>query len=147
MPTQIFLKNIFHQIRIRNLLLHKLHWLLTKPSEFRNMPGHWNKMKISPKKLFFISLPANRRQTGDKKRFGAYHTAEIGYALHNLDSIQRAWEPVDRRLEKQMSAYWIQFVKTGDPNGPGLPPWGSFSNDNPQSIIFGDSTQYRTFAQ
>ncbi|MEJ0082484.1 MAG: hypothetical protein WDM78_16370 [Puia sp.] len=47
--------------------------------------------------------------TGDKKKFGAYHTAEIGYALHTLDSIGRAWEPVDRNLEKLMSAYWFSL--------------------------------------
>jgi para-nitrobenzyl esterase len=86
--------------------------------------------------LFTRKPPAE----GEKKRLGAYHTAEIGYALHNLDSIQRVWQPVDRQLEKQMSAYWVRFVKTGDPNIPGLPPWGSFSYDQPQSIIFGDST-------
>jgi len=86
--------------------------------------------------LFTRKPPAE----GEKKRFGAYHTAEIGYALHNLDSIQRRWEPVDRKLEKLMSAYWVQFVKTGDPNLPDLPPWGSFSNQNPHSVIFGDST-------
>lgn len=87
--------------------------------------------------LYFFSRkpPAE----GDKKRFGAYHTAEIGYALHNLDSIQRAWLPLDRQLEKTMSTYWIQFVKTGDPNQSGLPFWGPFSLENPRSMIFGDS--------
>ena len=78
--------------------------------------------------------------TDDKKKFGAYHTAEIGYALHTLDSIQRAWEPVDRKLEKLMSAYWVQFVKTGNPNLPGLPGWGSFSDHEPHSMFFGDTT-------
>jgi para-nitrobenzyl esterase len=87
--------------------------------------------------LFTRKPPAK----AEKKRFGAYHTAEIGYALHNLDSIQREWQPVDRRLEKLMSAYWVQFVKTGDPNHTGMPHWGSFSNNDPQTIIFGDSIQ------
>jgi len=81
--------------------------------------------------------------TGDKKKFGAYHTAEIGYAFHTLDSIQREWEPVDRKLEKLMSAYWVQFVKTGNPNLPGRPVWGSFSNDQPHSMIFGDTSAAR----
>ena len=86
--------------------------------------------------LFTRKPPAE----GEKKRFGAYHTAEIGYALHNLDSVQRAWEPVDRRLEKLVSAYWVQFVKTGDPNQPEQPAWGAFSLNNPQSMIFGDTS-------
>jgi para-nitrobenzyl esterase len=77
--------------------------------------------------------------TGEKKKFGAYHTAEIGYALHTLDSIARSWEPVDRSLEKQMSAYWVQFIKTGNPNISGLPDWDSFSNSDPRSMIFGDT--------
>ncbi len=77
---------------------------------------------------------------GDKKRFGAYHTAEIGYALYNLDSIQRAWLPVDRDLEKLMSAYWVQFVKTGNPNATGLPMWQPFSREDPQAMVFNDSS-------
>jgi len=90
-------------------------------------------------KTFLYVFTRKPPAEGEKKRFGAYHTAEIGYVLHNLDSIQRAWEPVDRSLEKMMSAYWVQFVKTGDPNLPGLPSWGSFSNKDPQSMIFGDT--------
>jgi para-nitrobenzyl esterase len=90
-------------------------------------------------KTFLYVFTRKPPAEADKKRFGAYHTAEIGYALHNLDSIQRSWQPVDRRLEKMMSAYWVQFVKTGDPNLTGLPPWSPFSHNNPQSMIFSDS--------
>jgi para-nitrobenzyl esterase len=90
--------------------------------------------------LFIRKPPAE----GEKKRFGAYHTAEIGYALHNLDSIQRSWEPVDHLLETLMSAYWVQFIKTGNPNIAGpirenqAPYWGPFSNKDPQAMVFGD---------
>jgi para-nitrobenzyl esterase len=90
-------------------------------------------------KTFLYQFTRKPPAEGDKKRFGAYHTAEIGYALNNLDSINRSWLPVDRRLEKLMSAYWVQFVKTGDPNVPGLPLWGSFSSSDPQVMIFSES--------
>jgi len=95
----------------------------------------------STAKTFLYIFTRKPPAEGTMKRFGAYHTAEIGYALHNLDSIHRAWEPVDRRLEKQMSAYWVQFVKTGDPNISGLPSWGPFSGSNPQCMIFSDSSE------
>jgi para-nitrobenzyl esterase len=91
-------------------------------------------------KTFLYQFTRKPPAEGDQKKFGAYHTAEIGYALHNLDSIGRKWEPVDRQLERQMSAYWVQFVKTGDPNQAGLPLWGVFSDEHPMAIRFGDST-------
>ena len=80
-----------------------------------------------PGKTFLYVFTRKPPAQGDKKKFGAYHTAEIGYALHNLDSIQRLWTPLDDTLQTLMSAYWVQFVKTGNPNRDGLPVWGSFS--------------------
>ncbi len=36
---------------------------------------------------------------------------------------------MDRKLSDQMMGYWTNFAKTGDPNGPGLPTWPSYSKD------------------
>lgn len=58
------------------------------------------------------------------ERFGAYHGAEVMYAYDNLGADSDAdYTEADRRLRDQMSAHWLSFVRTGDPNAPGLPTW------------------------
>jgi para-nitrobenzyl esterase len=58
---------------------------------------------------------------------GAAHSAEIQYAMGNLDLDPRyAWEPDDRRVSATLQGYFVNFVRTGDPNGPGLPRWPKY---------------------
>lgn len=55
---------------------------------------------------------------------GARHSSEIEYALGNL-SINNvyAWAPADYKVSAIMEGYFANFIKTGDPNGQGLPHW------------------------
>ena len=58
---------------------------------------------------------------------GAVHSAEIQYAMGNLDLDKRyTWEPADYDVSKTMQAYFVNFIKTGNPGGPGLPPWPAY---------------------
>ena len=55
---------------------------------------------------------------------GAVHSAEIEYAMGNLESNKVfEWTPDDFTVSQKMQGYFANFIKTGDPNGPGLPAW------------------------
>ena len=55
---------------------------------------------------------------------GAVHSAEIEYALGNLATNPvYAWAEDDYAVSAVMQAYFANFIKTGNPNGPGLPAW------------------------
>ena len=57
---------------------------------------------------------------------GAFHGSEVTYALDTLYSSDRPWTDEDRRIADIMSSYWANIIKTGNPNGAGLPIWPAF---------------------
>ena len=57
---------------------------------------------------------------------GAVHSAEIEYAMGNLDTNKvYQWAPEDHKVSSVIQDYFANFVRTGNPNGAGLPEWHS----------------------
>ena len=51
------------------------------------------------------------------------------------------FEAKDEELAKTMSAAWVRFAKTGDPNGGDMPKWPRYRKDSDEHLEFGDKTR------
>lgn len=84
---------------------------------------------------FDRKLPAN----DELAFFGAFHSGEIAYVLDNLDYLHRPWQAVDRKLADTMSSYWVNFARSGNPNGEGLPQWPVYQPGTSTDMELGET--------
>jgi para-nitrobenzyl esterase len=102
----------------------------------------WANLESSQGKNVFVyrftrKVPA----TGDYVKYGAFHTGEVAYAYDNLRFVNRPFEPVDRTLANLMSGYWVNFIRTGDPNGGSLTPWPAYNTKAKMVMELGTKQQ------
>ena len=88
---------------------------------------------------FNRQIPARSEETD----FGAFHSGEIVYAYDNLHTLDRPWEPIDHKIADIMSDYWVNFAKTGNPNGKGLPKWKAFRPGKASTLIIDTTIRTR----
>jgi para-nitrobenzyl esterase len=91
---------------------------------------------------FTRRLPA----TADFVKYGSFHTGEVTYVFNNLRFLNRPFEPVDQQLADTISSYWVNFAKTGNPNGEGLPVWPAYNNAANQVMYLGEKPMAKTLA-
>jgi para-nitrobenzyl esterase len=84
-------------------------------------------------------------ETGKRAQLGAYHGEELRFLS---DSFPSDWEHThdDKMLGNVMRAYWTQFVKTGNPNAPGLPGWPPYEAHSDQCLELGRAIRVRSVA-
>lgn len=69
----------------------------------------------------------------------AFHSSEIPYVFQTFGaSPERGFTAADRALSDRISTYWLNFVRTGNPNGAGLPRWPAFNPVEPQIQVIDD---------
>jgi para-nitrobenzyl esterase len=71
----------------------------------------------------------------EQLRAGAPHGGEIGYVFGTLAAGRGgAPTPEDQAVARMAQSYWVNFARTGDPNGAGLPTWPR--HDPSKDLIF-----------
>jgi para-nitrobenzyl esterase len=74
-------------------------------------------------------------------RMRAFHCVDICFWFHNTDLMltHTGGGPRPRALAEKMAGALLQFMKTGNPNGPGLPNWPKYTPAKGETMIFDDT--------
>lgn len=91
--------------------------------------------KRAPTYVFqFGYVPVPMRE---RARYGAGHGSEISFVFNTLHA---RWgnlgeaTPEEKELAKLMNTYWVNFAKTGNPNGNGLPVWPLYNTQKEEIL-------------
>jgi para-nitrobenzyl esterase len=77
---------------------------------------------------------------------GAAHTSEVPYVFDNTSGDASQFDEIDRTVSRAMADAWVQFAKTGNPNGGALPQWPVYRSPDYRLLDFGDQTTVRSNA-
>ena len=97
-------------------------------------PVYWYRfthVSLFPKGLMWDGAPASA--------FGAYHGSEIVYVFDAFPLQAWSWRPVDLKLGDEVSSMWVNFAKSGNPNGAGMPRWPEFNQGSDQLLNIDDT--------
>jgi para-nitrobenzyl esterase len=86
---------------------------------------------------YFNHIPPRPANSPWKNAIGTVHSEEMVYVFDHLNqSPSLHWTAVDWGLANDLSTYWTNFAKYGNPNGAGLPHWPAFANADPKVMHF-----------
>ena len=89
----------------------------------------------SPAYAAFLAQPSKRSFSQDPRRKGVAHADDILY-LNGEFLTQPDKYPAESAVAEIIQQYWINFAKTGNPNGKGLPYWPTFDESKPTTMQF-----------
>lgn len=68
---------------------------------------------------------------------GAAHGAEVSHLFRHPLRPNSTLSEHDLEVSAPLRRYWIQFARTGNPNGDDVPAWPAFTRDQPNTMNFG----------
>ena len=89
----------------------------------------------SPAYAAYLDQPSKMSFSQNPLRRGVAHADDIMY-LNGMFLNQPDKFPAEAAVSEMMQQYWVNFAKTGNPNGKGLPYWPSFDEAQPTTMQF-----------
>lgn len=79
----------------------------------------------------FTRLP----DTAMARKLGVHHGVELAYIFGNINKTD-GYDDTDTALSNRMMDYWVNFAKTGNPNGQGLVNWPAYNSKSDLNLEF-----------
>ena len=80
---------------------------------------------------------------------GASHGSELSYLFPDTGrflALAAKMTPDQKKLAETIRTYWGNFIRTGDPNGKGVPAWGPYKEDGAVMVLAPGKTGTRPAA-
>lgn len=78
---------------------------------------------------------------------GTFHSVDLWFFFETLAKCWRPFVGKHYDLARQMCNYWVNFIRSGDPNGQDstgeeLPRWEPYSSGDPYGMLFADRAEF-----
>jgi para-nitrobenzyl esterase len=89
----------------------------------------------SPVYVAYLAQKSDTTVYAKGNRRGAAHADDMMYLKGAFDDKADKF-PQEHKVSELMQQYWVNFAKTMNPNGAGLPQWPLFEADKPTVMQF-----------
>jgi para-nitrobenzyl esterase len=97
----------------------------------------------SPVYAAYLAQPSKMSFSQDRRRRGVAHADDIMY-LNGHFLTQADQYPAEAAVAEILQQYWVNFAKTLNPNGKGLPYWPTFNDTKPTTMQFSNGASLIT---
>lgn len=85
----------------------------------------------------FLYQFTRRPDTALARKMGVHHGVDIAYVFGNMEKSAR-YDATDVELSRKLMDYWVNFARTGNPNGKGLVEWPAYASSSDLNLELGD---------